>query len=278
MIFLVGSILSSSLIFLIFKLFEQRGIDNFSAIVINYGTAALIGLALFGLPTSFDMWWTYAVALGFLFIFLFNVMALVSQRNGPSIAVIANKSSLLVPLTLAVVMLGEQMDNLTLAGIALALMGMIMALFKSEDGFAKGLLLPFVLFFGSGILDWSLKYVQSAQVPNDEFAQFSSVVFGVAFLLGLIAMPFRKTKPAARDIQWGVLLGVPNFFSIYLLLETLEVYDSASSFVFPFNNFSIVILTSVVSYFMFKESLSPRNKFGIFLAACGIFLMGYASG
>ena len=46
MIYLILSLLSSSAIFLLFKLFTQYNVNTLQAIVINYFTATILGLTL----------------------------------------------------------------------------------------------------------------------------------------------------------------------------------------------------------------------------------------
>ncbi len=47
MIALAGTIISSTLIFVIFRLFEKYKIDTFQAIVFNYFTAFICGVVLY---------------------------------------------------------------------------------------------------------------------------------------------------------------------------------------------------------------------------------------
>ena len=87
MIPLLLSVLSSSLIFVLFKLFDKYKIDTFQAIVFNYFTAFLIGFGLYGHewnPESMveNGWMLYAVISALLFIGLFFIMGRSSQING----------------------------------------------------------------------------------------------------------------------------------------------------------------------------------------------------
>ena len=78
------SILSSSIIFVVFKLFKRYRIDTFQAIVFNYFTACAIGLLLFRNewnPSSLEHieWLAPMLICSVLFISLFLIMGLSSQ-------------------------------------------------------------------------------------------------------------------------------------------------------------------------------------------------------
>ena len=79
MIELVFAILTSSFIFVLFKLFPKYSINTFQAIVFNYVTACICGFSLYGNLWSFKMietsnWPVFAVTCGLLFISIFFLM------------------------------------------------------------------------------------------------------------------------------------------------------------------------------------------------------------
>ena len=111
MIYLFLSILASSFIFLIFNQFNRFGVNNFKAIVVNYGTAGLLGLLLskgqnWEVLLQTEVLMSIAL-LAVLFISLFNVMAKTTQVNGASVAVISNKLSVVIPFVFAILFLHE---------------------------------------------------------------------------------------------------------------------------------------------------------------------------
>ncbi|GAK75758.1 integral membrane protein [Nonlabens ulvanivorans] len=91
MIWLVLSITVSSFLYVIFKYFEVFKINTLHAIIINYIVACITGFVAYGSVPNFEQiinadWLYYALFLGALFIFIFNIMALTSQKNGLSVA------------------------------------------------------------------------------------------------------------------------------------------------------------------------------------------------
>ena len=167
MIYLLLSIASSSVIFVVFKLFDRFKINTLHAIVVNYITASTIGILLYQgdlILSSIPQqgWFFNAVALGFLFILIFNLMALTTQRSGLSVVSVATKMSVVIPILFGILYYKESLGILKASGIIIALIAVYLASVKSKDGipFKKTtLILPALVFLGSGIIDVSIKYI-----------------------------------------------------------------------------------------------------------------------
>ena len=100
---LLLSILSSTLIFVVFKLFSRFKVNTLQAIVVNYFVACGTGLLLYDGEIVLQKipeypWFLYALALGSLFIGIFNLMAWTTQRSGLSVVSVATKMSVVVPV------------------------------------------------------------------------------------------------------------------------------------------------------------------------------------
>ena len=105
MLYLIISILLNAAIFIGFRTFAHFGVRTLPAIVINYYVCVLTGLVFLGnykeIPSllSWESYWIYyALILGLLFIFTFNLMALTTQRLSVTVSSIAAKMSLVVPV------------------------------------------------------------------------------------------------------------------------------------------------------------------------------------
>lgn len=286
MIWLLLSILCSTLIFVNFKLFDRFKVSNLQAIVINYFIAFGVGLYTGGFEMEgmaiMDKPWFYSIVLlGFLFIFLFQLMAVVSQKFGIAAVSVTVKMSLVIPVTFAIWYYSEGLSVLKLLGIIAALIAVYLATRKPIKTKAHPLyfLLPLVLFAGSGFLDAFLKYNQQELVPPAEHSYFASLIFLTAGILGVLMLIIRliqkKEELHWRNLIGGVTLGIPNYGSIYFLLLALEVKSLESSVVFPINNVGIVALSVITGWLLFNEKLSRINKIGIILALVAILLIAY---
>lgn len=286
MIYLFSSILFSTGLFVIFKYFGIYKIDTLKAIFVNYIVAFTMGVGLADGAVSLSQipeqsWFFGALFLGALFVSVFFVMATTAQRNGVSVASVAGKMSVVVPVLFGTFLYQESVTILKVLGILIALLAVYLASVKDEV-YTKsgGILFPILLFFGSGVIDTTLKYVEVNFVPQEEVSLFSGSLFGIAAVFAatiiLIKQVRKKTSFGFKNIIAGIALGVPNYFSIIFLIKALQNKDFESSVLFTVNNVGIVILSTFVGLLIFKEKFSLKNKIGVFLAVLGILLVTIA--
>ncbi len=287
MIYLLLSILASTTIFVVFKLFERYQINTLQAIVANYITACFCGL-LSHHPTVeitkiTPYKWVYgAIALGFLFIAVFNLMALTAQRNGLSVASVASKMSVVIPVVFGLYAYNESISFQKVFGIILALIAVYLAAIKTRTSinFKQGLLLPFLLFLGSGIIDTSIKYLETTYVAKNDIPIFSATIFGCAAIIGIVILVYKAFsntfKFELKNGIGGIILGIINYYSIFYLLKALQFDGLESSTLFTVNNVAIVMASTLVGLFLFKESISKKNWLGISLAVISIVLVTLA--
>jgi len=258
MIYLVLSILFSTLIFVIFKYFDIYKINTLQAIVVNYIVAFTLGMfsanAFGKIPIIPQQSWFYgALLLGGLFVSVFFVMAQVLYK--------------------------ESITVFKIVGIILALMAVYLSSIKKkeENNPKAGFLLPVLLFFGSGIIDTTLKFVQDSYVSENEVSFFSGSLFGIAGILGILILVAKhilaKEKIAIKNIVAGFVLGIPNYYSIIFLIKALQIKSIESSSLFTINNVGVVVVSTLVGLFLFKEHFSTKNSIGIGLAILGIILV-----
>ena len=76
-----------------------------------------------------------------------------------------------------------------------------------------------------------------------------------------------------KNILGGVVLGIPNYFSIYFLVLALRSGVLESSGIFTVNNVAIVMLSTLTGIVLFRERLLRKNWIGIVLAVISIFLV-----
>jgi len=292
MIPLLLSVLSSSLIFVIFKLFKKFRIDTFQAIVFNYFTAFSIGFALYGSKWNPDClnhsgWMYYAVACAILFIGLFLLMAKSSQLNGVASTSIAVKMSMAISLIFMIIGYGESLTFLKILGIGLAFLGVYLVSTPSKSANIKqtsALWMLVVLFIGSGALDFILNYVQNTQLEVLNDSLFSAIGLGSAGTIGLVILIFRYIQGSAKfqikNVVAGIILGVPNYFSIYLLLRSYQTTGWDDSTVLAITNVSVVLLSAIIGFTAFREATTTKKIIGLIsaiLAICVLYIANQIS-
>lgn len=287
MIYLFLSIVCSSAIFLIFKWFSTYKIHTLSAIVFNYLAAGCLGFLLNSEQFSLEYigsakWFPYALFLGSIFIIMFNIMAITTQKLGASVGSIANKMALIIPVIFAMVYYNDDTGILKITGIIVALIGILFSTLKpktfSESYNKSDLWYPLILLIGSGFIDTYIKYAEEYLLETSvDFQLFSATTFSTAFALGFITLLFQKRKRSfqLQNIGFGIFLGVINFGAIYFLLESFGKTNLESSVVFPINNVGVVLLTTLSSLLLFKEKFSRLNKLGIVISILAVILIAF---
>lgn len=286
MIYLLLSIIFNAILFIIVKLFAKFNIDALQALIINYIVAFVVGL--FFLENQINPkeivqqnWFTGSLFLGFIFISTFYVTTITSQRNGLSVAAVASKMSVIIPVTLGVLLYDEQLNWIKTTGIILALVAVYFTSKKETGQIQKtsNIMFPILVFLGAGTIDSSLKHLQTYYVSSNQIALFSTVTFFCAFSVGVLLLLFKFIKKSytfkGRNILGGIILGIPNFFSLYYLVKMLEAKAFQSATLFTIHNIAIVLVSTFVGILFFKEKISLRNTFGIVLALFALYLVTY---
>lgn len=285
-LYIAGSIAFASVINLIFKAFDRYSVDKFAAITINYLVCVLVALAIDGNSTVFfDKFWVrdwfpIAVGLGLLFILIFYLIGLTNQISGVSVAAAASKLGVIIPVMTGVLFFGEPISFPVGAAIIASLVSVVLISHKPREphhGKYLWILLPLAVMVGSGIIDTTLKYIQSYALGNSPESHPTTMIFAGAGISGMVIMLLQPAKRSKLKYgkNWiaGILLGIPNYFSIWLLLKALNTGELTSVVIFPLNNISIVVVSTLASLMIFREKLSYRNIAGLIIALISIFII-----
>ncbi len=285
MIALALSILSSTMIFVVFKLFSRFKINTMQAIVMNYITACFCGIIFQESTIEISeipkfAWFSFALGLGAMFIIVFNLMAITTQRSGLSVVSVATKMSVVIPILFGLVYYKESLGFFKVTGIILALIAVYLASIKKQDGLKikpANFIFPVLVFLGSGIIDTTIKYLEGEYIAKDDTPIFSATIFAMAGVLGIVLLTFQviqgKLQIKLKNILGGIALGIPNYFSVYFLVQALRSDVLESSGIFTVNNVAIVMISTLLGIMLFKEKLLPKNWIGIGLAVLGILFI-----
>lgn len=289
MIYLLLTILLSLGLTVIFKLFDKYGVNTLHAVVVNYITCVVTGsLALGYLPSPIEVskepWFIPACFLGVLFITGFYAVGLTIQRFGMAVSSVTQKMSLLISVPFGVI----AYQVATGWGFWLAMVAAITAVLltnwpdKGDDKKHTFLmyLLPLWVFVSSGMIEVALQHVQNGimlPLGKKTDGNFTVALFAIPATLGSIFVMYQvlagKAKLERKSILAGILLGVPNYGSIFFLMEALSVFDGAVAL--PVINVSIIMLSALVGLFFFHDKLSKLNWIGIGLALVSILLFAW---
>lgn len=287
MIALLLSILSSTMIFVVFKLFSKFKINTLHGLTINYVTACLCGIVFQKEAVDFAAipnysWFPFALILGALFITVFNLMALTTQRSGLSAVSVATKMSVVIPIVFGLIYYNESLGILKITGIIFALFAVYLASIKSKEGIAikrSNFIYPILVFLGSGLIDTTIKYLEGALIAEHDIPIFSAIIYAMAGVIGFVIVALQASKGnfkfEFKNVLGGIALGIPNYFSIYFLVQALRSGIFDSSGVFTINNVAIVMFSTFAGILLFKERLLVKNWIGIGLAVLSIILIAF---
>ena len=284
MIYLLMSILSSSVIFITFKITERFKANLIKLITVNYLVAAILGFSFNRYPISVSgiitsNWLTYALLVGLSFILMFFMIGYSIRISGVAVTTIAGKMSMVIPILFSILYFSEKTPAIKVGGLVLATVSVFLTVYRpiSKKKNLWPVLLPLMIFLGSGLTDSIVKYAQTYFVPNSMSLLFSAMVFLTALIIGLIYILLRQKtitqSITIAELIGGTILGIANFGSLYYFIMALNNSKFDSSVVFGLNNICIVLFSILVGYLIFKEKLSKLNLAGVIMALAAILIL-----
>ncbi len=284
MIYLILSIISSSLIYIIFKLLDIYHIKIFPVIVLNYITAAFTGYLFrekdFSLQEILSADWIYISAfIGILFIATFYLIGISTQKAGITLTGISTKMSVVFPILFSVFYYNEPVYLLKITGMVLALFSIILSSIKDkkEQNNNTKYIFPAVLFLAMGLVDSLVKYNQEEFLKNTGIIESTTIVFAVAAIVSFFVFVLFNIKNLfeikKQSLAFGILLGIANFGSLYFLILALNADFLDSSIIFAVNNSSIILISVLAGYFFFKERLQWINWLGVVISIFAILAL-----
>ena len=285
--YLLLTILTSTGLFLILKSFRYYKVDTFHGIAFNYWTASAMAFAMspqqiISQSSELTGYGYVPVLIGGLFIIVFYITGLTTQKLGVGPASVASKMSMVIPIAAGVLLYQESMGLQKIAGILLAIPAVILVSWPSdkETRHGSGLSqysLPVVLFLGAGLVDTAIKFAQH-HFMNDANRQLVILsIFMSAGIFGMFRVLYEvirlKKTVHLRSIIGGVALGITNYLSLYFLLKCLETPGSESSTVFAYVNIGVVISSFIAGLLLFGEKPEKTKIIGVVLSVISITIL-----
>lgn len=303
MIFFLFSVASTIILMLILKLYARFGVQTFPAIVVNYWICVVVGALVSGRqPFRADIihapWFASAAILGSFFIIGFYAVGMTLQKFSLAIASIMQKMSLLISVPFGILIFSDSFNFWQTVGLVAAFGAIILTNIKIAEKPINSEILeiseteqkpkiraldwvfPVLSLLCSGAIESGLRYTEQEILKGDAQASatFTLVSFGLAGVLGtlFLAMQIYRGRQSLqiRDVLGGVILGVPNYFSIFFLIMAFSWQDK--SIILPIFNVTIIGISVFMGYIFFKEYLTRINLVGVGLAIAAILLISLA--
>lgn len=272
MLYLILAICSSAVISILMRLSSDKVKGNVAMLSMNY----LMCMILAGAYTGFDRLFPADGALpqtlvmgalhGILYLASFVLLQVNVKRNGVVLSATFMKLGLLVPMVLSLLVFREQPTLWQILGFCIAVFAILLInLEKGQTvmGSKLGLLL---LLVGGGCAD-AMSKVYEELGSAELSAQFLFYTFVVAFLLCVGLTLLKKQRWGKNEVIYGLLIGIPNFFSARFLLMALEEVKAVIAY--PTYSVATILLVTLTGVLAFKERLGKRQwlALGVILVA-----------
>lgn len=284
MVFLFLSIISSSFIYITFKLLNKYKIKIFPVIITNYLIASFTGYLVSNNTISIkgiiEADWIYiSILIGISFISMFYLIGISTKKTGITVTSISTKMSVVFPMLFSIIYYHESVYLLKIVGILLALSAIIFASLKTKNKQPdiQNMIFPIALFIGMGIVDTLVKYNQQEYLRNTGAIESTTVIFMVSATIGLLIQLPKSIKNRKilkfNALLFGIILGLSNFGSLFFLIQALNSNFTDSSIIFAINNTAIILITTLTGRFFFSEKLSYLNWLGVLFSIIAILAL-----
>lgn len=189
------------------------------------------------------------------------------SKNGVVLPVTFMKLGVLVPTLLSILVFGEMPRVPQIVGIiaAIAAILLIQSGGRQESGSAWGLVLLLLAGGGGDAMSKVFEEIGPAALKN----HFLLYTFLTALILCAVLCIVKKQPFTWLEALWGLMIGVPNYFSARFLL--LSLGEVPAVIAYPCFSVGTIVMVTLVGVLCFKETLSKRK-----LAALGVILISLA--
>lgn len=287
MIYLILAIASSSLISIFMRLSENHIKNEMGMFMASYALCAALAVGFMDksapqlLLGTHDQHLTVILGIitGAFFLGGFLFLKYNMKYNGIVLSSTFMKLGVLVPTIMAIVVFGEVPSVLQIVGIAIAIVAIIIINFEKEphgsnsigeskNGNKKILLLVLLLLGGLGD---SMSNIFEKLGPDSGKDGFLLLTFFTAFVITIAIVILGKKKLCKADILFGLLVGVPNYFSARFLLASLGSLEAV--IVYPTYSVGTMVVVTIVGVIAFREKISKQKGLALGLIAVAIALL-----
>lgn len=263
MIYLLLAILSSALVSIIMRLSEKQVSGNVGMLAVNYLMCIIIAGIGSGFGNLFPKVDGFAFTLGIglfnglLYLAGFVLLQINVKRNGVVMSSTFMKLGVLVPMVVSIGFFGEKPEAIQLLGFCLAILAIILINFEKEQttmGFKAGLILLLLAGGGGDAMSKVFEVLGNPALSE----QFLLYTFGSALILCICLMAVKKEKMEKKAFFWGLLIGIPNFYSAKFLLKALGSVPAVITY--PTYSIATIVVVSLTGIVFFKEKVGKRQK------------------
>ena len=262
MLYLLLAIFSSSMISIVMRLSSDRISANLSMLATNYFVCSVLGAAFAGLQLVVPEAEGFAVTLwlglvsGVLYLAGLVMFQSNTRRRGIVLSSVFMKLGLLVPIVISVLFFREMPTLSQVAGFVIAVAAIVLINWKKDDsgrGFGLGLIVMLLLSGGADVMAKFFDVFGPASLS----ALYLFYTFFTAFGLCVVLVVRKKERPGFRELLYGTLVGIPNFFSAKFLLAALTQLPAVV--VYPSFSVATMLIVTLAGVAVFRERLTRQQ-------------------
>lgn len=272
--YLILAFVSSALVSVVMRLSDTKVERSLGMLTMNYVVCTVLAAWEAGfdalLPELPGIRLTLGLGVlnGALYLAGFVLFRRSVSRSGVVLSSTFMKLGLLVTMVLSILFFGERPGPVQLAGFVLAVAAIVLINYKGGEGkFNPGLL---VLTLTGGLCDGMSKVYEEVG-SSDLSGQFLVYTFFVALVIcGAMAWA-KKQLPGKWELLFGLLIGVPNYFSSKFLLRSLSVVPGVIAY--PVYSVAGILLVTAAGIALFRERLEKRQWIAMAMILLALVLL-----
>lgn len=273
MVSLMLAIFSSAMVSVIMRLSETKVKNNIAMLVTNYLMCTVLA-ALYTQDWNLrpELYSTAGLGAvnGVLYLVSFVLLQVNVKRNGVVLSATFMKLGLLVSIVVSVCVFGEMPEALQGLGFLMAVGAIVLINYKKEEGsagFKAGLI--WLLLCG-GMADAMSKIYEQIGWA-DLSPHFLFFTFATALPLCALLMLAKGQRIGKREAFFGLLIGIPNFFSSKFLLRALQNVPAVVAY--PVYSVGGILVVSLTGILLFRERLEKRQWIGLGVILIALVLL-----
>jgi len=187
-------------------------------------------------------------------------------KCGVALTSIAAKSSLLIPVVLGWLVLGQHGPSWTACAVIIA--GIVMLSYGEEKRFRFDLIILFAVY---GLCNFALPLAKYLGMGS---AGTVGCIFLAAAAISFIMCIRKPPHIEIKSLAVGAVMGIANAASVYYSLEALATMNA--TLFYPIFNGAVVVICTLIGIVIFKERPEKIQIAGLATAAIGTIMATFA--
>lgn len=276
MLYLLLAIVCSALVSILMRLSTEKARGNVSMLAVNYLMCLILAAAYTGGLGAAEgtNGLTGAVGMGMvngiLYLLGFVLLQRNVQKNGVVLSATFMKLGLLVPMVASICFFREIPALWQIIGFCLAVAAILLINVGEKQSAGKmraGLLLLLLVNGGADTMSKVFKELGAEQWAE----HFLLVTFATALLLCIGLTIWKRERPGKWELFFGLMIGIPNYFSARFLLRALERVTAV--IVYPTYSVATILVVTVTGLCLFRERLNKRQWAAVAVILAALILL-----